>query len=366
MADVGMSTGNQDYIFKVEVNYKEAITKIAEFRQQIDDAKAAQKEWTKEIKDAEKELKAGTISQNEYNKRLQQYQQTMASSKIAVDEYSRSMREISKQVKNQIQEEQKQEGSLSQLRNQLSKATKAYDEMSRAQRNSADGQRMRDNIKQITEELKKAEYETERYYRNVGNYKNAILDTIGVNGAFGTSIVNIVTSGATATTMLESMTISVKAFGAACWGLMTNPMVIALAGIAGAGVAFKWWYDYNEGLAEATRLTREFTGQTGDMLEHTVAAIQATADQFGKEYLEVLQTMDSLMAQFHISSEEAMQAINDGFYAGADLSGNMLSNLQQYAPVFRDAGLSAEQMVAIIAQTRSGIFSEGGLDALIE
>ena len=42
--------------------------------------------------------------------------------------------------------------------------------------------------------------------------------------------------------------------------LMTNPVFLAIAGIAGVGMAFKWFYDYNEGLAEATRLTREFTG----------------------------------------------------------------------------------------------------------
>ena len=43
-------------------------------------------------------------------------------------------------------------------------------------------------------------------------------------------------------------------------GLLTNPVFLALAGIVGAGMAFKWFYDYNKGLVEATKLTKQFTG----------------------------------------------------------------------------------------------------------
>lgn len=365
-ASGGSSGGsnNKEFIFSVKINYKEAISKIADLRQQIDNATKQQKQWKQALAESEKELKRGTITQEEFAKRQKQYQEAVSASKIAVDEYKKSMRDIEKQVKNQIADEKKQEGSLNQLRAALSKATKAYDEMSRAERNSAKGQELKKHINDITKELKDAEFETERYYRNVGNYKNAILEAIGVNGAFGNSVAQMAAGGVKASTMMETATASVKAFGAACWGLMTNPIVMALAGVAGAGVAFKWWYDYNQGLAEATRLTREFTGETGTALEGIVSSIQATADVFGKDYLEVLQSMDGLMAQFNISADEAMKAINDGFEAGADLSGNFLANIQQYAPIFKDAGLSAEQMVAIIAQTRSGIFSQGGLDAI--
>ena len=129
-------------------------------------------------------------------------------------------------------------------------------------------------------------------------------------------------------------------------------------------MAFKWWYDYNSGLIESTRLTREFTGLTGDALEDVRNTIQATADMFGKDYLETLRAVDSLMAQYHVSAAEAIQIVNDGFVAGADLSGDYLSKLQQFAPAFHDAGLKADEMVAILSQTRSGIFSEGGLDVI--
>ena len=131
---------------------------------------------------------------------------------------------------------------------------------------------------------------------------------------------------------------SVKSFGAALIGLAANPVVLAIPGVAGAGAAFKWFYDYNQGIAEATRLTKEFMGIDGDALVSVRNSIQATADTFGKDYKEVLSTVDALMAQYGISAEEAIKVVNDGFVAGADLSGDMLSKLQQYAPTFHDAG----------------------------
>jgi hypothetical protein len=144
-------------------------------------------------------------------------------------------------------------------------------------------------------------------------------------------------------------------------------------GMIGAGVAAlstviegaKWWYNYNSEIEEAQRLTREFTGLAGDELVSVRSRIQAISDTFGKDYKDVLGSVDALMAQYGISAQEAMKVVEDGFTAGADLGGNMLSMINQYAPAFNDAGIGASELVAIIAQTRSGIFSEGGM-ALIQ
>lgn len=125
------------------------------------------------------------------------------------------------------------------------------------------------------------------------------------------------------------------------------------------------WWDYNKQLAESARLTREFLGLTGGELEAVRADILATAETWDKDYKEVLQTVDYLMAQYQLTAQEAMQVVNDGFQAGADLSGDMLSKIQRYAPAFHDAGISAQELVAFITQTRSGIFTDQGM-ALIE
>ena len=129
-------------------------------------------------------------------------------------------------------------------------------------------------------------------------------------------------------------------------------------------MAFKWFYDYNVEVEHAMRLTREFTGVAGDELIHLRAEIQATASTYGKEYQEVLEGVDLLMSHFGLTSEEAIRTLNDGFRIGADINGNYLQLLKQYGPVLKDAGVSASQLVSMIQQTRSGIFSQQGLEAI--
>lgn len=121
------------------------------------------------------------------------------------------------------------------------------------------------------------------------------------------------------------------------------------------------WYEYNKEMAEAYRLTREFLGLNGKELTGMVAEIKATADVWGKDYKETLEAVDALMAQYGITSADALKIVQDGFQSGADLNNDMISKIKQYAPAFRDAGIGANQLVAIIQQTRSGIFSDNGL-----
>lgn len=273
--------------------------------------------------------------------------------------------DLSQAVQNEIKQQNMLDGSLRSMRAQLSTLTKQYDALSKAERDNVNvGGKLKTQINAITKELKSAEEGTERYYRNVGNYKNAILDTIGANTMFGSSLTNIVNIEGGFKGAMAAMGNSVKAFSASLGALLTNPVFLAVAGIAGAGVAFKWWYDYNDGLAEATRLTREFTGLTGKALSDLRDGIQATADTYGKDYMDVLRGVDTITAHWHTTQQEALDALNKGFASGADLSGNMLSLLKQYAPTLKDAGFSAEQVLALIQQTRSGIFSEQGLEAI--
>lgn len=273
--------------------------------------------------------------------------------------------DLSQAVQNEIKQQNMLDGSLRSMRAQLSTLTKQYDALKREEReNDNVGGKLKTQINAITKELKRAEEGTERYYRNVGNYKNAILDTIGANTMFGSSLTNIVNIEGGFKGAMAAMGNSVKAFSASLGALLTNPVFLTVAGIAGAGVAFKWWYDYNDGLAEATRLTREFTGLTGKALSDLRDGIQATADTYGKDYMDVLRGVDTITAHWHTTQQEALDALNKGFASGADLSGNMLSLLTQYAPTLKDAGFSVEQVLALIQQTRSGIFSEQGLEAI--
>lgn len=350
-----MVSEDKQQILDIKVKYEDAIYGIIRYKEKIDQLKAS-------IKDLQQQEKDKTITTNEMKVQTEAINAT-------IKEYQYNVRALQKEIQNNVRTENEQEGSLKQLRAQLSNATKKYDEMAKAEREGAKGQALAKHINEITEKLKLAEEETQRYYRNVGNYYNSMMqaaDDLQGTEFFGMDIVNDteVSNIIKLAQNMDGLTGKLEAFGKTAIGLVMNPYFAALAGVVGVGMTFKWFYDYNKGLMEATRLTKEFTGYTGEALETMRNSIAATADSMGKDFNDVLATADNLMANYHLSGEEAMKVINDGFASGADLSGDMLNKIQQYAPTFHDAGISADQMVAIIQQTRSGIFSDKGLDII--
>lgn len=354
-----MVSEDKQQILDIKVKYEDAIYGIIRYKEKIDQLKAS-------IKDLQQQEKDKTITTNEMKVQTEAINAT-------IKEYQYNVRALQKEIQNNVRTENEQEGSLKQLRAQLSNSTKKYDEMAKAEREGAKGQALAKHINEITDKLKLAEEQTQRYYRNVGNYYNSMLDLaadlqhvvpMGGGGGVGEGVSNFANTVVNLGQTVKGIIPNVKAFGSTLLGLATNPVFLGLAGVAGAGMAFKWWFDYNKGLMEATRLTKEFTGYTGEALETMRNSIAATADTMGKDFKDVLGTADNIMANFHLSGEQAMDVINKGFASGADLSGDMLQKIQQYAPTFHDAGISADQMVAIIQQTRSGIFSDKGLDII--
>lgn len=350
-------TSEEQKIIDIKVKYEDAIYGIIRFQEKLN-------ELTRTQKQMDEQLEKGEITWNEWAT------QTEAAA-AATKQYKDNIRVLRKEMQNNLKTEQEQEGSLKSLRAQLSNATKAYDELSRAERNGAKGQELRKHIEQITDELKKAEEETQRYYRNVGNYYNSVVDaamdvknTMGDfmmdDNIVGEYIGGIAQMGAAT----EGLGVKVKALGKSLLTLMTNPVFLAIAGIAGAGMAFKFWYDYNKGLMEASRLTTEFTGRKGTEMQALRDRILALSSAMGTDFKDTLATVDYLMAQFGLTAEEATEVVKDGFAAGANLSGDMLSKLQKYAPAFKDMGLSAKELAAILAQTRSGIFTDEGMNAI--
>lgn len=350
-----MVSEDRQQILDIKVKYEDAIYGIIRYKEKIDQLKQS-------IKDLQQQEKDKTITTNEMKVQTEAINAT-------IKEYQYNVRALQKEIQNNVRTENEQEGSLKQLRAQLSNATKQYDEMAKAEREGAKGRKLAEHINDITDKLKQAEEETQRYYRNVGNYYNSMMqaaDDLQGTEFFGMDIVNDteVSNIIKLAQNMDGLTDKLKAFGKTAIGLVMNPYFAALAGVVGVGMTFKWFYDYNKGLMEATRLTKEFTGYTGEALETMRNSIAATADTMGKDFNDVLATADNLMANYHLSGEEAMKVINDGFASGADLSGDMLNKIQQYAPTFHDAGIGADQLVAILQQTRSGIFSDKGLDII--
>lgn len=346
-----MTRTDEEQILGIKVRYEDAIYGIMQYKEKLADLSAAQKQLKKDFED-------GKVGGEEFKT-------TIAAMDEQAKAHKATIRELSKEVQNNIKVERDQEGSLKALRAQLSNATRDYDAMSKAERNGAKGQELKKHINEITNELKEAEEGTQRFYRNVGNYEEAIKSALGVNSNFANSIMQMSSGGKGLSGIFDGAIGSAKAFGSTLMGLMTNPVFLSLAGIAGAGVAFKWFFDYNKGILESTRLTREFLGLTGDNLKAMRDEIQATADTYGKDYKEVLEAVDVLTSQYGYDAGQALKIINEGFQSGADLNGDMIAKIKQYAPAFHDASIGGKELVATIQQTRSGIFSDDGL-ALIQ
>ena len=345
-----MST-EEEKILNIKVKYEDAIYGILRYKEKVQELSKAEKKLQEDFKD-------GKITYDEYAT-------TVTALGEQTKDYKSTIRELSKEVQNNIKTEKEQDGSLRALRAELSNATKAYDSLSKAERNGAKGEALKEHINKITDTLKDAEEETQRFYRNVGNYEESIKSALGVNSNFANSIINMSKNGKGFSGVLKGVKKDVKAFGSTLMGFMTNPVFLSLAGIAGAGMAFKWFFDYNKGIEESTRLTKEFLGLTGDNLKAVRSEIQATADTYGKDYKETLEAVDVLTSQYGYDTKEALKIINDGFQSGADLNGDMIAKIKQYAPAFHDANISGKELVATIQQTRSGIFSDSGM-ALIQ
>ena len=348
-----MASNTEEKILDIKVRYDDAIRAIAQYQSAVDAAKNHEKEL-------KEELREGRISREQYNAE-------MAATKVVITENNEAIRTLNKEIQNNRRTEREAEGSLKSLRAELSNLTAEYDSLSRAERNAARGKELEEKINAITDELKEAEEETQRFYRNVGNYEESIKNAIGLNNDFANSIMEIAQNSKNSQDFFANMRTEAAAFGNTLKGLLKNKVFLSLAGIAGVGFAAKWWYDYNKGVQDATRLTKQFTEMSGNELKEYRTEVQALADFYGKDFREMLVSANALSKQFGISQQEALDIIKDGFVAGADAGGQFMDILREYPAYFKEAGITAEQFVAIVAESnRQGIFSDKGIDAIKE
>lgn len=271
-----------------------------------------------------------------------------------------------------------QEGSYNRLAAMYKINMMHLNTMSREMReNTAAGEKLEAETRAIYEEMKRLQAATGAHQLNVGNYREAgdavaeygekLKATLGLNSNFGEALLALGRNSGEAKSALAGLKDGFAALGKTMLTLATNPVFLAIAGVAAAGAAFKWWYDYNSGLVEATRLTQQYTQLTGSELTNLRDDISGISDTFGTDFRETLQATNSVAKQFGISYEQATDVIRKGFVAGADANGEFIDTLKEYPAYFKEAGISASDFVAIIAKSnQEGIFSDKGVDAIKE
>ena len=238
----------QEKILDIKVNYSEAIKAIAEYQAKIDAARNAEKQL-------KKQLSEGKISRQQYN-------EAMASTKAVITDYNDSIRIINKTVQNQLKQEKEQEGSLRSLRAQLSNLTTEYDALSEAERKGARGEELKNSINEVTDALKGAEEETQRYYRNVGNYKEAIMEAADANIPFVQQINVMITSLGGVNSYLSGVKAEMLAVSATTtgWIKVLKLLKVALVGtgigvlLIALGSLVSWFTKTQKGVEAANKI----------------------------------------------------------------------------------------------------------------
>lgn len=149
---------------------------------------AALKDEKKQLDEAGKAYKAGTISQDEYKKAVGDAAKAQIDLKRQLLDVNASISDNNREIKTTTTLLNSQEDSVDALRAQLAKNTKELNAMSAATRNNtAEGQKLVTETKEISDRLKDMEKAVGDNRRNVGNYAESIQEamssTQGLSGA---------------------------------------------------------------------------------------------------------------------------------------------------------------------------------------
>ncbi|MDU7111647.1 MAG: phage tail tape measure protein, partial [Clostridium perfringens] len=101
-------------------------------------------------------------------------------------------------------------------------------------------------------------------------------------------------------------------------------------------------------VASAVGSVNKYLNLTGDELQGATEKAFLMRDVFGYDINESVRSVDALMNNFGISSEEAFNLLSQGAQQGLDFSGELLDTVNEYSVQFKKAGLTAEDMFNIL------------------
>ena len=152
--------------------------------------------------------------------------------------------------------------------------------------------------------------------------------------------------------------------------MLTSKTALMTAGI-GASIAVitkatDAWAEYNSELAKQDQQTAVITGLKGDDADRMTDTMRALVDTYKVDFRQAVEAANTLMSQFGESGDSAISIIKDGMQGMIQGDGpKLLQMIQQYAPAFRDAGVSARQLVAVIQNSEGGIFTDQNMNAIV-
>jgi hypothetical protein len=152
---------------------------------------------------------------------------------------------------------------------------------------------------------------------------------------------------------------------------LAGPAGIAAGAVAGIGAAAakvaSEVVKAGNKMYELRVQTQKLTDLSGQALDDVSTAAATTASVFDATQKDVVKSANTLDKQMGTSYERANKLIRQGFQAGANVGGDFLDQVQEYAPQFEAAGIKADNMISIMSQAKKlGVWTDKLPDAIKE
>ena len=237
-------------------------------------------------------------------------------------------------------------GKLAEMKRTFTEWGMVYKQMTDAEKASPVGKALSQSLDQLKGRIQQTKRDMESLNQELNGSKfgqfGSIIDGIGQKMGINANITELLTSK----TALMSAGIG--------------------ASVAIIGKATEEWAKYNAELAKQDQITTVTTGLKGAGADRMTDQARALVDTYNVDFREAINAANTLMTQFGKSGEDAMDLIRQGMQGMIQGDGpKLLSMIQQYAPSFRDAGIEASQLVAIIQNSEGGIFTDQNMNAIV-
>ncbi len=107
-----------------------------------------------------------------------------------------------------------------------------------------------------------------------------------------------------------------------------------------------------DSIDEATEATAIMKQAFGDLdntsLTNLTSQIMSLSDRTGTDVQENVRGTQQLMRAFGLDSKQAFDLVADGYKNGLNSSGDFMDTLNEYSPLFQQAGFSAQDMLSIM------------------
>ena len=239
-------------------------------------------------------------------------------------------------------------GSVRELENTFKELKMVYTQLNDQEKNGDFGRALNASLEQLKQRAIESRKELNDVAKELGGTQSKGIDLSGAIQTLGSKFgIN--------SEALSMMSTGTVAYTAVLGGLTT-------AVIAGT----KAWADYNAELAKQDQITTVTTGLKGEDANKMTDFARSLVDTYNVDFREAINAANTLMTQFGQTGDEAIQLLRDGMQGMIHGDGpKLLSMIQQYAPAFRDAGVSASQLVAVIQNSEGGIFTDQNMNAIV-